>query len=68
MLAIYGFEYTACERSWVNNPGEWWFILRVVPDQEITVKDSIKHLLTGKKIDFERLCLKGKKKKFMIGI
>lgn len=59
MLFLYHLEHTD-ERSWVTNPGDWLFILRLVPDQEITVKPSMKHLLSWKWTDFEWLCWKGK--------
>lgn len=57
---LYQFEYIADERSWVMNPGEWLFILKLVPDEEITVKLPMKRLLSWKQTDFEWLCLKGK--------
>lgn len=51
---------TLLMKSRVANPAEWLFILRLVPDQETRVKASIKHPLTEKETDFQRLCLKGK--------
>lgn len=47
MLFLSQFEYTD-GRSRVTNPGDWLFILRLVSDQEITVKPSMKHLLSWK--------------------